>query len=174
MLRFGTISDRDSDKGLFRVQFQDEDLVSYWLSPVQLATRSAKSFHPFAIGEHVACLLDPLTEDGVILGAIYSKADTAGGTDTTSFIDFFNKIAVEYDATAAALRINNGSVQIEVTSSQVSITKGPESLGGILGDLIDQMALETHTCAAPGSPTTPPLNAAAYTAIKTRLQQLLG
>lgn len=174
MIRFGTISDADYDGGLFRVQFQADDIASYWLSPVHLVTRSAKAFAPLSIGEHVACLMDENAEDGVILGAIYSKADKPSGNEARTFIDFLNKVLVEYDSTAGALKIKNNNCEVIVTSSTVTIQKGTETLGGVLSDLIDQMVLETHLSAAPGSPTGPPVNLAAYNAIKARLQQFIG
>ena len=174
MLRFGTICDTDYDSGLYRVELDDDRLVSYWLSPAHLTTRNARSFAPLAIGEHVACLFDEALEDGVILGAIYSSVDKPEGSANRTFLDFLNKVSVEYDSSAGAFIFTNQSVTVTVASDKVTIERGADSLGAILSDLIDAMALETHTSTAPGSPTTPPLNAASYLAIKTRLLQFLG
>ena len=174
MLRYGTVCDTDYDSGLNRVNLDDDGLVSYWLSPVHLTTRNAKPFAPLAIGEHVACLFDEALEDGVILGAIYSAKDKPEGNANRTFLDFLNNVSVEYDSAAGAFIFTNQTVAVTISDNKVTIEKGADSLGAILSDLIDAMALETHTSAAPGSPTTPPLNAASYVAIKTRLLQFLG
>jgi phage baseplate assembly protein gpV len=174
MLRFGTVCDTNHDGGLIRVNLDDDALVSYWLSPVHLTTRNAKPFAPLAIGEHVACLFDEALEDGVVLGAIYSTADKPEGSANRTFLDFLDKVSGEYDSAAGAFIFTNQTVTVTIADDKVTIEKGADSLGAILSDLIDAMTLETHTSAAPGSPTTPPLNAASYTAIKTRLLQFLG
>jgi len=174
MLKFGTVCATDHPAGLVRVELDDDALVSYWLSPAHLTTRNARAFAPLAIGEHVACLFDENLEDGVVLGAIYSAADRPEGDAARTFLDFLSGVSVEYDADAQALIITNSAVSVTVADNKVTISRGGDSLGAALSDLIDAMALETHTSAAPGSPTTPPLNAASYTAIKTRLLNFLG
>ncbi len=174
MLRFGTVTQQDHDKGLYRVNFPADNLVSYWLSPVHLVTRSAKVFAPLSIGEHVACFMDNDGVDGVILGAIYSTKDVPQGTANKTFLDFGGSVSVTWNSSTDTLTVKNNSVEVEVTETKVTLKKGADSLGAVLSDLIDAMALETHISAAPGSPTTPPVNAAAYTAIKTRLNLFLG
>ena len=172
MLRFGNIAAADHDKGLYRVEFTADELVSYWLSPVHLTTRAAKPVAPLSIGEHVACLVDEHCEDGVILGAIYSAADKPEGEAGRTFLDFLDNVSIEYNGKAFV--ITNNFVEVTVSSSSVTIEKAGDSLGAVLSDLIDAMVLETHPVAAVGSPTSPPLNVAAYSAIKTRLLQFLG
>lgn len=174
MLRFGTICDTDHDGGLYRVNLEGDGLVSYWLSPTHLTTRNAKPFAPLSIGEHVACLFDEALEDGVIIGAIYSGADEPRGEEHRTFIDFLNKVSVEYDSNAGAFIFSNQDVTVTIAGDKVTIEKGADSLGTVLSDLLDAMSLETHTAVSLGAPTSPPLNAASYAAIKTRLLQLIG
>ncbi len=60
-----------------RVSFEDDELTSYWLPILQTKTLKDKFYSMPDIGEQVVCLMDENSEDGVILGAIYSSADLA-------------------------------------------------------------------------------------------------
>ncbi|MGH3265040.1 MAG: phage baseplate assembly protein V, partial [Trebonia sp.] len=61
-----------------RVQFPDRDnVVSGWLPPVVRCSQDDKDFWLPDIGEQVVCLMDEHDENGAVLGAIYSEADTA-------------------------------------------------------------------------------------------------
>jgi phage baseplate assembly protein V len=173
MLRFGNIAEVNHATGLVRVELPEDAIVTSWLSYVWPATRASRSYSPPVVGESVAVLLDEYATDGVVLGAIYAaEVDTPGADPGQHFTTFADGGRVEYDENTGRLTVNKGSVNVLVDGAKITISKGGESLGGILSDLIDQLAIETHT--APSGPTTPPLNAAAYTAIKTRLTQFLG
>ncbi len=65
------------------------------------------------------------------------------------------------------------TVTFQIKADGLYLKKGAESLKKILDDLIDQVNLLTVTCAAPGAPSTVPLNSAAFTAIRTRVDNLL-
>lgn len=58
-------------------------------------------------------------------------------------------------------------------SGKVAVKNSAETLFAILNDLMTQLTLLTVVCAAPGSPSTPPINAAAIAAIQTRLALLM-
>jgi len=75
MLRFGHISTIDASKGLYKVTFEEDDLVSGWLPYLVKNTKQNKDESPFDQDEHVACLMDENCEYGVILGAINSETD---------------------------------------------------------------------------------------------------
>lgn len=60
-----------------------------------------------------------------------------------------------------------------IRDSGFVIKKGSESLAGLIGELIDATVALTVTCASPGSPSSPPINAATFTALKTRFNDLL-
>ena len=77
MLRFGIVSQIDPINVQARVSFEDDESTSYWLSVLQTKTLKDKFYAMPDIGEQVACLMDENSEDGVILGAIYSTEDVS-------------------------------------------------------------------------------------------------
>ena len=78
MLRFGIISQINALNAQARVSFQDDESTSYWLPVLQTKTLNDKFYVMPDIGELVACLMDENSEDGVILGTIYSTEDVPG------------------------------------------------------------------------------------------------
>lgn len=75
MLRFGVVSKINPALVQARVYFGDDESTSYWLPVLQTKTLKDKFYVMPDIGEQVACLMDKNSEDGVILGAIYSNVD---------------------------------------------------------------------------------------------------
>lgn len=75
MLRFGIVSQIDPINVQARVSFEDDESTSFWLPIIQTKTLKDKFYAMPDIGEQVACLMDENSEDGVILGAIYSTED---------------------------------------------------------------------------------------------------
>jgi len=77
VLRFGIVSQIDPINVQARVSFEDDESTSYWLPILQTKTLKDKFYAMPDIGEQVACLMDENSEDGVILGAIYSTEDVS-------------------------------------------------------------------------------------------------
>ncbi len=77
MLRFGIVSQIDPINVQARVSFEDDESTSFWLPVLQTKTLKVKFYVMPDIGEQVACLMDENSEDGVILGAIYSTEDVS-------------------------------------------------------------------------------------------------
>lgn len=75
MLRFGIVSQINPVLAQARVNFGDDDSTSFWLPILQTKTLKDKFYSIPDIGEQVACLMDENSEDGVILGSIYSTED---------------------------------------------------------------------------------------------------
>ena len=75
MLRFGTVTSINPLTARARVQFTEDGMNSYWLAVLQNKTFKDKFYSMPAVGEQVACLMDQNSEDGVILGAIYTTED---------------------------------------------------------------------------------------------------
>lgn len=74
-LRFGVVTEFDPATVRARVRFDDDGLLSWWLFVGQARTLHDKHYDPVDPDEHVACLVDEHTEDGVIVCAIYSTQD---------------------------------------------------------------------------------------------------
>ena len=76
MLRFGIISQINPQTVQARVIFGDDESTSFWLPILQTKTMKDKFYAMPDIGEQVVCLMDENSEDGVVLGSIYSTEDT--------------------------------------------------------------------------------------------------
>lgn len=76
MLRFGIVSQINPQVVQARVKFGDDESTSFWLPILQTKTMKDKFYAMPDIGEQVVCLMDENSEDGVVLGSIYSTEDT--------------------------------------------------------------------------------------------------
>ena len=76
MLRFGIVSQINPISVQARVKFGDDESTSFWLPILQTKTMKDKFYAMPDIGEQVVCLMDENSEDGVVLGSIYSTEDT--------------------------------------------------------------------------------------------------
>lgn len=148
MLRFGTISEIDGDKGLVRVQFDDADIVSAWLPMIQKGTKGNRYFAVPDKQEHVAVLMDAHSENGVCLGAIYSSAELPGsvkGKDVAG-VAFSDGTVIKYDRGNKTLTVSgpdNINVQCEtVTIEANSVTIDAPNVN-ITGDLSVDGDIET-------------------------------
>lgn len=117
MIRFGIICDIDAAKGLARVDFIEDGIVSDWL-PIIVPKGLGDSFSwMLDINEQVACLMDKHAEDGVILGAIYSNANQPNGGNKDKFrVVFSDDTVIEYDRAAHKLTADvKGAVEVKAT-----------------------------------------------------------
>lgn len=119
MLRYGTVSERDSTGGLLRVEFTEDGIVSDWL-PMVVAAGAKNSFFALPdVGEQVACMMDAHAENGVVLGAIYSaNTKPKQASDDISSVEFSDGTKVIYDRAAHTLLIDTvGDVTIKTTAN---------------------------------------------------------
>lgn len=173
MLKFGNICDIDAAKGLARVQFDDDKITSSWLPILTKGSGGNKYTHAFDVNEHVACLMDEHAENGVIMGAIYSESEAPPVTSPDVVaVKFSDDASVQYDRSAHKLSVTVGTTELEIATAGFKIKRGGENIKALLSDLLDQLVAETHISAAPGSPTSTPVNSAQYTAIKARVANL--
>lgn len=110
-LRFGTISKVDADKCLAKVSFKEDGIETDWLPILQRNTQDTKHFHMFSVGEHVACTMDEHAENGVIMGAIYSKNENPGDVKGDGFegVQFSDGTKVSYNTGTSELKIECAS-----------------------------------------------------------------
>lgn len=118
MLRFGVIVAIDESRGMARVQYTDMDgEVSYWLAVVKQKTLKDKAYWMPDIGEHVAVLIDENAEEGVVLGAIYSEADSVPVSSKDKYhIRFNDGTMIEYDRAEHKLTADvKGDIEVKST-----------------------------------------------------------
>ena len=119
MIRFGIICDTDAAKGLARVEFIEDGIVSDWL-PIIVPKGLGDSFSwMLEVNEQVACLMDDRAEDGVIIGSIYSNANQPNGGNKDKFRAVFSDgTVIEYDKGAHKLTADvQGTVEVKATGN---------------------------------------------------------
>ena len=172
-LMFGNVWASLPDKGMVRVEFQEDDITSLELPYIAPGTSGENLvFVPLAVGTHVACLMDENCEYGVVLGPIYSeKTPPDGGAINLYRTVYSDGTVIEYNTTSHLLTCKVGTSELKINQSGFEIKRGGESLTAIVTDLLNAIIAETHTTST--GPSGPPINIAQYNAILSRLPNLL-
>jgi phage baseplate assembly protein V len=157
VFKIGVVSALDTATARVRVVFDDMDNVaSYWLPVVHHKTLKDKSYWMPDPGEHVVCLLDENSEEGAVLGAIYSSADAVPVSSADKFhITFDDDTVIEYDRTAHKLTVDvQGDIEATVTGHC-----NVEAQGNVLIKSATNVTLQAPTIGMnAGSPTTATLD----------------
>jgi len=113
MLKFGIVTNINPTLAQARVQFADDDVLSYWLPILQQKTQKDKFYAIPDIGEHVACLMDENSEEGVILGAIYSALDdTPANSKNQLMIKFEDESFIKFDKETGILTLKFSGIDV--------------------------------------------------------------
>ncbi|PHV00158.1 phage baseplate assembly protein V [Iodobacter sp. BJB302] len=123
-LKFGIVL--ASKPGFARISLPDTDnLRTMWLPIAYPKTQDDECYWTYDTGEHVALLLDAQGEDGVIIGAIFSDADTPPVTDSNKFgIRFNDGAMLEYDRQTHTLSVTGVSKVIVEASTTIVLKAG--------------------------------------------------
>ena len=165
MLRFGIVSQINPITVEARVNFEEDESTSYWLPVLQTKTLKDKFYAMPDVGELVACLMDENSEDGVVLGSIYSTEDTPViSTEKQISLNMDNNSLINIDKetntlTVAFQNINlNGNINhtgklinTDGITSQTDITDKTSSMQA-MRDIYNS---HSHT-GNQGSPTSSP------------------
>jgi phage baseplate assembly protein V len=124
--RVGIVKAQDLTLGRVRVAFPDLDqMTSWWLALVVPKTQNDKACWMPDIGEQVVCLMDENLEDGAVLGAVYSDADSTPVQSADKFhLSFKDGASFEYDRAAHALAVAlpaGATVTISASGASISI-----------------------------------------------------
>lgn len=122
MLRFGIVSDINENKAQVRVKLQDADNIeSYWLSVLQAKTLKDKFYSLPDEEEHVACLMDENSEEGVVIGAVYSESDLSPVNSKKKFhVKFEDSTIIEYDKEVKKLTADvKGQIVLKATEKVI-------------------------------------------------------
>lgn len=126
-MKIGIVNAIDQAACRVRVQFQDADgMISDWLPVMQHKTLKDKFYFLPDLGEHVVCMMDENDEAGVVLGAIYSAADTPPANSPDLYhVTFSDGTVIEYDRSAHKLTADvKGSVELNATGTITSDSQG--------------------------------------------------
>jgi phage baseplate assembly protein V len=169
-LRFGRISEVDTAKGLVRVTFPDDNIVSPWMSAVMQNTKDTKFSSPFDVQEHVVCAMDEDCEAGVVLGALYSKAAQPSITDGKYGVTFKDGSTVVFDPANGKLTVDaKGTVEIKgapkvVVDCDLEVKGKIDATGNVTADgevtaratsTNVKLSTHMHPTAATGPPSPP-------------------
>ncbi|MDA8449845.1 phage baseplate assembly protein V [Acidovorax sp. GBBC 3332] len=125
-LRFGVVSEVDPKGARARVRFDELDGLETALLPVgQRKTHQDKDYWMPDVGEHVACLMDQYLEDGVILCAIYSDADTPPVADAdVRMVRFRDGAEMAYNRKDGTLSVR-GVARVVVEAGSEIVLRAP-------------------------------------------------
>jgi phage baseplate assembly protein V len=172
MIRYGFISEIEPTTGKVRVTFPEDDLVTAPLPVIFPATTGDEYFVLPDENTQVAVLMDANAEDGVVLGAIYSKdKKPSQGAADKAYVKFKDGTVIMYDRATHKYTVTMDTVTFELSRDGFKVKRGSETLKKILSDTLDKIIAQTHT--TPSGVSGPPINAADFTAIKNRLPNLL-
>jgi phage baseplate assembly protein gpV len=174
MLRFGDVREADFDTARYRVYFPEDDVISFPLPLAAFSTQKAKPHTPLEVGTQVAVLMAEDCLSGVIIGAVYSEKipPEQGQYADTFAVTFDGGGILSWDGETFVLRVN--SVVVSIGDEGVRISKDGDSLRSVMSELLSAVASMTHTSATAGSPTSPPLNAPTFTALRQRAENILN
>lgn len=190
VLRFGKISDQDFNKGMVRVELDEDSIVTHWLPFLSNSTKDDKQFSLPSINSQVACVLDSDLDRGVCLGALWSNSDMPEGFSATKRgIKFNDGSEVTYDSSSKEYTIKSvGKINIEASQDAniksdfggnvnvgalIEVKNQAENLKLILNEMLLQISVMTSSVpVAPGN-TLVPNNAPAFVALQARVSALL-
>ena len=106
--------------------FPDRDqLQSWWLPVILPKTQNDKAYWIPDVGEQVVCLMDAHDEDGAVVGAIYSAADSPPANSPDVFhLSTKDNASFEYNRASHALQVTiptGGTVTISANGAQIAI-----------------------------------------------------
>lgn len=164
-MRFGIVSQINPVLAQARVNFGDDDSTSFWLPILQTKTLKDKFYSIPDVGEQVACLMDENSEDGVILGAIYSTEDVPVVTSEKQIsLNLENNALINIDKETNTLTITFQNINLNGNINHTGMlinTDGITSQADITDKTSSMQAMRdiynphTHT-GNQGNPTSKP------------------
>jgi phage baseplate assembly protein V len=168
MLRFGKICELGTGKnlGFARVNFDDIDIVSGWLSLPSFGTKNIKKWCSIPVNTQVAVNLHNDGEQGLIIDALWSATDTppTWANANTDGVQFADGTKIYYDNNSHELNIdlvggtvifNGGSDgMVKVNSLVTKLNNLENTLNTFMNATFNT---HTHIVTAPTLPSATPL-----------------
>lgn len=120
-IRYGIISEIDAAKGVARVKFEEDDIVSDWLRISVPNASGNKDESWYDVNEPVWCMMDENAETGIIAGSYYHEGNTPPMADKdVRSVTFSDGTKVSYNRSTSELKIDCvGTVQIICEEAKV-------------------------------------------------------
>lgn len=182
MLRYGKISELGTDEwlGYARVNFDELNIVSYWLSLPCFGSKEVKNWVSLPINTQVAVLMHPDNEQGKIIDAIWSDTDTPPewANETTRGIEFPDGMKIYYNWNEKKLYISAENSIIEFNGGSLG---GMVKVDALLSNIQERetrinaivTALSSLAAAMSATNVTPVLGAALGAAITTAITPII-
>ena len=121
--KVGIVSEVLADQGKVRVKLPDQGIQTKPIAVVMPFTGNDKAYLMPDIGEQVCVMMDAECEDGVVIGAIYSKKDAPPVEDINKrHLQFQNGDFIEFDRSTGILKIQ--CTKVEIVTSEESTLQG--------------------------------------------------
>ena len=149
MLKYGIISEVDYKAGRARVYFDEQDIVSGWLS-IPDSINTVKSL---PVNAQVAVLMHTDGENGEVLHRVINDEESApewASSDTEGF-RFSDGTSVYYDSKTKKLTINAGTTgELEFNCAKLTVS------GDVVAG-IEKISLTNHIHTSTVGPTGKPI-----------------
>lgn len=129
IMKFGVVTEVDYAKGMARVLFTEDDLVSNWLPVSVPKSRNDKNVNFVDKDDYVWCILDEQCEYGVIGGAIYSETNKPNGSDKKIGVTYSDGSELYYDKQNKEWKLKVNNTILSVKDGQTTFNDG--SNGGL-------------------------------------------
>lgn len=159
MLRYGIISEVNYKTGRARVNFDDIDVVSGWLS---LPNSKISTSRNYVINTQVAVLMHSNGEDGEIIHEVPSTGDApkSWASESVEGVEFKDGTRITYDNDNNQLEITAGAGEIIFNCSKLTVNGEVKATGEITAMTITpatQVKLSQHLHTAPTGATGTPI-----------------
>lgn len=148
MLRYGIISEVDYSAGRARVNFDELDIVSDWLT----LPKNIKENRYVEVNQQVAVLMHENGEDGEIIHEVPSKDDKPPTWASASVegVEFKDGTKVTYDNASKKLTVDAGTGELIFNCTKLTVS------GDVVAG-INKISLVNHIHTSPVGPTGTPI-----------------
>ena len=127
----------ESKIGYAKVQFPDlDDMQTQWLAINYAFTLGKREAYALAVGTQVNCLMDANLEEGTILGARYSEADTPPTSNSATYLMAFEGGGhLEFDGAGHAI-VKSADITLDgntTVTGNLTVEKALTYKGGMSG-----------------------------------------
>lgn len=163
MLRYGLINELGTglNLGFARVEFDELNIKSGWLSLPCSGSKGVKSWVTFEVNTQVAVLMHRDGEQGEIIGSTWSDVDAPPtfANNHNRGIEFPDGTKIFYDWTAHKLTINSGATGSIEIIGDVKITgkiEATKEVSAMSDTAKVNLSTHVHICNDPSTPSNPP------------------
>ncbi|MEM1240858.1 MAG: phage baseplate assembly protein V [Cyanobacteria bacterium P01_H01_bin.26] len=127
-LHFVKVSEVDPSQCRARVRLEELGMQSYWLPVLQYRAGNDTAYWMPSIGESVAVLLDEQGESGVVLGGVYSAANSPLASELGVFAIASRRLTIDADVEITGTVTIQGAGNA-INGNEICVIGGTDSAG---------------------------------------------